>query len=155
MLSGVALAYSALPLETIERYGLARRLVCRGGEPELQFHRSDAERVLPVWHGDRLRLVIWGNRRGESRKLPCVEWTWLRSVEEGKWRAWKATEVDVPATMLLDGNVWYCVRQGFQALLVRDEHGIERVFGIAEEASYYYRIMTRGKWMPLLIGERI
>jgi hypothetical protein len=42
-----------------------------------------------------------------------------------------------------------------RGLLVRDEWGRERVFGIAEPASYYYRIMTKGRWMPVLIGERI
>jgi hypothetical protein len=155
MLKGVALAYSALPLVLIEERGLGRRVACRGGEPEVRFLWSDHARVLPVWHEDRQKLVAWGNQRGESRTLPCTGWTWLRSVEDGKWRPWKPVEVDVPATMLLDGDIWYCVRQGFRALLVHDEKGAERVFGIAEEASYYYRIMSRGKWMPLLIGERI
>jgi hypothetical protein len=57
--------------------------------------------------------------------------------------------------MLRDGAVCYCVRQGVRGLLVRNEAGVERAFGIAEPASYYYKIMTRGMWMPLLIGERI
>jgi hypothetical protein len=38
---------------------------------------------------------------------------------------------------------------------VRAEEVVERDFGIAEPASYYYRIMTKGRWMPVLIGERI
>jgi hypothetical protein len=57
--------------------------------------------------------------------------------------------------MLRDGNVWYCVQQGFRALLVRDEAGQERIYGLCEEASSSYRIMCRGAWMPLLIGQRI
>jgi hypothetical protein len=28
------------------------------------------------------------------------------------------------------------------------------VYTICEPASYYYRVMTRSSWMPLLIGER-
>jgi hypothetical protein len=144
-----------LPSELIERHGLGRRVVRRGGESEVQFLWRDAEPLLPVWHEGTLRLVTWGNRRGERKSLPCAGWTWLATVEAGKWRQWGAVEVDVPATMLLDGNVWYCVQQGFRALLVRDEDGKERVFGVCEEASYYYRIMCRGAWMPLLIGQRI
>ena len=57
--------------------------------------------------------------------------------------------------MLRDGAVCYCVRQGVRGLLVRNEAGVERAFGIAEPASYYNRVMTKGWWMPLLVGERI
>ena len=45
--------------------------------------------------------------------------------------------------------------QGGRGLLVRDEEGVERAFGSAEPASYYNRVMTKGWWMPLLVGERI
>jgi hypothetical protein len=38
---------------------------------------------------------------------------------------------------------------------VRDEAGRERAFGIAEPAGSHYRIMARGRRMPLPIGERI
>jgi hypothetical protein len=155
VVTGVALAWSELPLELIEHHDLARRAVDRGGEREVQFLWSDAERLVPVWHGDALKLVTWGNRRGESRVLPCTGWTWQESVGGRRWEYHCPEAVDIPATMLRDGVVWYCVRQGVRGLLVRDEQGVERVFGIAEPASYYYRIMTKGRWMPVLIGERI
>jgi hypothetical protein len=57
--------------------------------------------------------------------------------------------------MLLHGKVWHGVTQGVRGLLVRDERGRERAYGVCEPSSYYYYIMTSGKWMPLLIGERI
>lgn len=57
--------------------------------------------------------------------------------------------------MAVENGVWFPIRQGIRALLIRDERGVERVFLIGEPASHYYRIMTRGEWMPVLIEERI
>jgi hypothetical protein len=61
--------------------------------------------------------------------------------------------VDVPAKVSLDGDSWFCVRRGFQALLVEDEKGFRQVFGTAEEASSYYCVMIRIRWVPVLTGE--
>jgi hypothetical protein len=30
------------------------------------------ERLLPVWRNGQLQILRWGNRRGESRHLPCT-----------------------------------------------------------------------------------
>src|SRR4051812_22802157 len=75
MFSGVALALSELPLDLMQRRGLARRVHDRGGELEVQFLHRDHERALPVWLDGQLHVLPWGNRRGESRLLPCTGWT--------------------------------------------------------------------------------
>jgi hypothetical protein len=62
--------------------------------------------LLPVWHEGRLLLVRWGNRR-ESRRLPCTGWTWLSTVEAGRWTGYGAELVDVPATLGLENGVWF------------------------------------------------
>jgi hypothetical protein len=62
--------------------------------------------------------------------------------------------VDVPATLGLENGVWFQVRQGVRGLLVRDEGKVARIYLVCEPASYYYRVMTRSEWMPVLIGER-
>jgi hypothetical protein len=37
-----------------------------------------------------------------------------------------------------------------------DRGGSEAVaYPLVEPASHYYRVMTRGAWMPVLVGERI
>ncbi len=46
-------------------------------------------------------------------------------------------------------------RDAAPGLPMRDEKGREKAYGVCEPASHYFRIMTRGNWMPLLIGERI
>ena len=155
MFSGVALALSELPLELIARHDLERCAHDRGGEREVQFLFREAERLLPVWHEGQLRLLRWGNRRGESRYLPCTGWTWQATVESGGWADRDAAAVVVPATMGLDRGVWYRIRQGVRGLLVADEQGVERVYVICEPASHYYQVMTRGLWMPVLVDERI
>src|SRR5262249_19350764 len=87
MFAGVSVALGELPVELIERHGLRRCVHDRGGEPELRFLLADAERVLPVWLDGQLQIVRWGNRRGQSRGLPCTAWTWLATVEAGAWAA--------------------------------------------------------------------
>jgi hypothetical protein len=145
MLSGIALALSQLPLEVIKRHGLERCIHDRGGEQELQFLFADSERLLPVWREGQLQVFRWGNRRGESRHLPCMAWTQIDTVEKGGWGERPVELVVIPATMGLDKSVWYPIRQGMRGLVVHDEHGCPRVYVICEPSSHYYQVMTRGK----------
>lgn len=155
MCTGIALAASALPLELIDRHRLQGRFHDRGGEREVQFLYRQRPCLLPVWHEGQLRIVRWGTRRGEGRVLPYTGWTWRATVEAGRWAPWGAESVEIPATMALERGVWYKVRQGLRGLIVGDERGIPVVYIICEPASHYYEVMTRSRWMPVLIDERI
>src|SRR5260370_22488332 len=154
MFGGVALSWNSLPLELLEQRDLQRRVHERGGEREIQFLFRDRVGILPVWHEGQLRLVTWGTRRGQSRYLPCTGWTWLATVESGMWVNYGAQMIDIPATMGLENGVWYQIREGIRGLLVTDEAGVDRVYMICEPSTYYYRVMTRSDWMPVLINER-
>jgi hypothetical protein len=156
MFAGIALALSELPVELIGRHGLERRIYDRGSEREVQFLFADADRVLPVWRDGRLEILRWGNRRGESARLPYTAWTQLDTVEGGGWGECRVEPVVIPATMGLDQGIWYRVRQGMRGLVVHDERGCPRIYVICEPASHYYQVMTRGsRWMPALVNERI
>jgi hypothetical protein len=155
MLTAVALPRSALPLRLIDHHRLDPLTHERGGEKELQFHFAANVPLLPVRHEGQLRIVRWGCRRGESRVLPVGGWTRSTRVESGYWSECGAEAADVPASLALDGGVWYAIRQGVRGVLVRDESGAERAYLICEPASHYYAVMTRSAWMPVLIGERI
>src|SRR5262249_31625050 len=155
MCTGIALAYSELPLELIERHGLESRVHDRGGEREVRFLYRAAERVLPAWHEGQLQVVRWGSRRGQTRVLPCTGWTWREAVEKGRWAAWEGAEVAVPATMGHENGVWFKIRQGVRGVLVHDESGEAVVYLLVEPASHYYQTMTKSPRMPVLIGERI
>jgi hypothetical protein len=98
--------------------------------------------------------VRWGNRRRESRRLPCTGWTWLSTVEAGRWTGYGTELVHVPATLGLENGVWFQIRQDVRSVLVRNEGKVARVYLIREPAAYYYLAMTRSEWMPVLIGER-
>jgi hypothetical protein len=149
MLSGVSLVLSEVPLELFDRHGLNRHIYDRGGELEVQFHFADAERLIPVRRSGRSEILRWGNRRGESPRLPCTAWTQLETVEGGE-------PVVIPATMGLEKGVWYWVRPGIRGLLIHDEERLSRVYVVCEPASHYYQKKTHGsRWMPVLIGERI
>jgi hypothetical protein len=156
MLSGTALALSEMPVELIVRHGLERRMCDRGGEREVQFLFADSERLLPVWRNGRLEVLRWGNRRGESARLPCTAWTQRGTIDSGGWGECGVEPVVIPATMGLDKGVWYRIRQGIHGLVAADERGQPRVYVICEPSSHYYQVMTRGsRWMPALIDERI
>jgi hypothetical protein len=117
--AGIALAYSELPQELIDRH----RVHDRGGEPEVRFLFRDRDRVLPVWLDGRLQVVRWGNRRGQSRALPCTAWTWTATLEGGGWGELEAVPVVMPAKLGLDRGVWYHIREGVRGVVVRDEQG--------------------------------
>lgn len=148
MIRGTSLAAHMLPVGLADP---ARRFE-RGGEAEYQFLWSAEDRLLPIWDNGRLRLATWACQRGESRWLPCCPATQLSTVEEGAWRPFRPRRVQVPCCLILEGGVWALVREGVEAILVRDERDIERVYLLVEAASHYWQIMTRGQWMPVLIG---
>jgi hypothetical protein len=153
MLTGVALALSELPLPLLD--SLTPRVHNRGGEAEVRFLFRCAERLLPLWLDGQLLLARWGSRRGETRALPLSGWTWQSTVEAGGWAHCHAAPAVIPATLGLDGGIWYRVRQGVRALAVSDERGRLCAYPIVEPSSHYYQVMTRSPWMPCLVGERI
>jgi hypothetical protein len=155
MFGGVALALSELPEELVEQHRLWGRIHHRGGEPEVRFLARERERLLPVWLDGQLQVVRWGNRRGQSRRLPCTAWTWRATVAAGGWESLEPAEVEVPAVMGLDRGVWFQIREGVKGVAVRDERGEPVVYVLVEPASHYYRVMTRSAWMPVLVGEVI
>ena len=155
MCMGIALAWSELPTELIERHGLERRVHERGGEREIRFLYRDRQPRLPVWRDGQILIVRWGNGRGQSRFLPRTGWTWLSTIQEGYWRSLNPIAVDIPGTLGLDRGVWFRIRQGIRGLLVPDERGIAVAYMICEPASHYYQVMTRSNRMPVLIEERI
>jgi hypothetical protein len=102
-----------------------------------------------------LQIVRWGNRRGQSRCLPCTAWTWKATLEEGGWSDREPVPAVIPATMGLDRGVWFRIREGVRGVAVRDEQGSPVVYVLCEPATHYYRVMTQSESMPVLVGELI
>jgi hypothetical protein len=127
----------------------------RGGEQEFRFLLQERERVLPVWLDGQLRIVRWGNRRGQRRTLPFTAWSWITTLESGGWAQWEPQPVVIPATMCIDNGVWFHVSQGVRGIAVRDERGCPVVYVLVEPSTHYYQVMTRSVWMPSLVGELI
>jgi len=154
MLAGIALALSEIPLELMKQERLARCVYQRGGEFEVQFLLSEPNRVLPVWLNGRLQILRWGNRRDQSRVLPCTAWSRLSTLEEGGWGE-RAETVIIPASLVLDGKVWFWIREGIRGVIAEDERRQTVVYPLLEPATHYYQIMTRSDWAPSLINEVI
>jgi hypothetical protein len=151
---GVAIAESELPAELLGPPELAGRVFCRGGEREVRFLWDMQPRLLPVRRGGRISLVAWGSSDRRSR-LPTTCWTWIESVEAGKWNAFEPELVTIPSNFALDRGVWYLAREGIRGVLVKDEEGEDVVYMVCKQPSRYYAVMTKGTRQPVLLGDQI
>src|SRR5436309_1076320 len=118
MCVGVAVPWDDLPTHLLARPDVRRRRYRRAASrPEVRFLFRDAERLLPVLVEGELRLLRWGARRGDRSGLPCTGWTWLDSLERGRWAALAPEPAVIPAAFALDGGVWFMVEQGVKAIV--------------------------------------
>jgi hypothetical protein len=155
MCHAVALPVSDVPTSLLDGGALDDRVHNRGGESEVRFSWWNKPPVLPVMLDGRLQLVTWGNRNRAVRSLPTTGWTWRATIEAGQWSALKPKWVVIPATYAFTGGVWFRLKKGMLGLLVRTPNGDPVVYVICDEATRYYRVMTRSEFMPVLIDEVI
>jgi hypothetical protein len=94
-----------------------------------------------------LLVVGWGNRRGVCQ-LPPTLWTSTATIAAGRWSHTDAEECVIPATLRLDGGMWFPVGSEVRGLVVTDEQRRQRVYVVVEPASNYFRTMTKSRWQP-------
>jgi hypothetical protein len=151
MIGGIAVREFAV--DAVDEARLRQRTRTREGQPEIYFLLSDAERLLPVCLAARNHIVLWGARRGQG--LPQTSWVQIDSLEAGRWDALEPAEAVIPASRALDNGIWYDVREGVRAIVLRDPRGVLVAYPLVEQASHYYQGMTGSDWMPCLIRQRI
>ena len=155
MCFGIALPIDALPEELVKRY--PHRVATREPEAtgELRFTFRDPVAELPVWHGNQLEVLAWGNRDDRTSRLPRTGWCRQESLEEGRWSWLQPEMVEIPAALGLEKGVWFLITEGIRGVLVHDEHGRPHVYMLTQPASHYYQIMTRHNRMPVLLGQQM
>lgn len=150
-MQGIALLASELPEEFLHREAITRRTHLRGDLREIRFFWHQTYPILPVLVDGEIRLVRWGNRDRKG-KLPLTGYTWVQSIQEGKWTEMEPKPVVILASMGIENGVWYPIREGIQGILVRDELDQPRVYMVCKEPTRYYFVMTRAKMQPVLVG---
>ena len=155
MFGGVALPLDRIPGALVAQHDLGVRVYHRLGVPELHFLTREEPRLLPVLLDGVLRILSWGNRRGDSSKLPLTLWTSLATIEAGGWGEARIEEAVIPATLAFDSGIWYAASGGVRGLVVADEKEVRRVYPIVEPASHCYAIMCNSKWMPCLVEQAL
>lgn len=155
MCDGISLNMEDLPLELIRRFALENRIVRRSetATPEIRFLHRAKPRRLPAWFHSRLEILTWGNADGRILELPRTSWIERERLEVGDWKI-PLEKVVIPAALGFDRGIWYQIKEGIVGLVA--SRGTDRaLFMLTEEASHYYRTMTRNDRMPVFIGERI
>ena len=155
MCIAIALARREVPKEVIDRFRLERRCHAEADREEFRFRFDDPDPRLPIRRDGQFLVVRWGNTRNRSRALPRSCWTWRETIESGYWAKIGAVKVEIPASLALEGGVWYPLRRGIWGVLAPDERGKAVVFVACEPSTSYYRTMTRSDRMPMFIGETI
>lgn len=155
MCEGIALNLEDLPLELVRRFALGNRVARRGetAPPEIQFLHRMKPRRLPAWLHNRLEILTWGNSDGRLPELPWTSWVERERLDAGEWKI-PFEKVVIPAVLGYDRGIWYQIKEGIVGVVVpRGKDSV--LFMQTEEASHYYRTMTRNDRMPVFIGERI
>jgi hypothetical protein len=143
--AGVAIPWDDLPTWMLALPAVRRRRYRRGSSrPEARFLMRDPDRLIPVLLHGQLRLLPWGAKRGDRSGLPCTGWTWRSTVAAGWWARVRPGQGRlVPRQPGDSGARGQWAQRGPVAYVV------------VEPASHYYRVMTRSRWMPCLVGQTI
>lgn len=157
MCAGLAVERRNIPDALVEKYKLGDRVVTRkeGIEPEVHFLFRAPKAILPVWYGNELTIMEWGNRDNKLSRLPKTGWARIESLQAGKWDYLHPQEVDIVASYGLEKGVWFQVAEGMKGILVQDEKGLPHVYMLTKPATHYYQVMTRHDREPLFIGRDI
>jgi hypothetical protein len=142
-------------LDITEGRWINERIRTWDSHPEMYFLLTDRERVLPVYQGGKTRVLPWGARRDQWQSLPPSPWVRAEDLDAGRLAALEPVDAVIRASRAVDGDVWFDVRVGVRAVLVRDGLGAPVVYPLVEKASCYYRGMTGSDWMPCLLRQRI
>src|SRR5438874_11646191 len=134
MCAGIAVERRAIPDALVEKYRLGDRLVTRkaGVEPEIHFLFRAPKALLPVWIGNQLEIVEWGNRDNKLSRLPKTGWCRTESLEKGVWQHLRPESVEIPACYGLEKGVWFQIAEGLRGILVRDEKTMPHVYMLTQ-----------------------
>jgi hypothetical protein len=159
MCRALAILKNRINLELIEEYNLRSHVRQRSdaAEEEIVFDFADRshEPRLPVLHDGQMLIYDWGNRGGRVPKLPKTGWCRQESLQAGTWRWLEPEPVVIPAQFGLEKGVWFSITDGVKGVVVLDQQKHPHVYMLTQEASTYYRNMTKHDRMPVLVGEQI
>lgn len=120
-----------------------------GDEVRVSFMRNGA--LLPVHYGGENQLIMWGNKVNAG--VPRTGYCRVESLEAGKWQWLSPERAVVLASSALVNGVWFQVRQGIEAVLVRDARGEKHCYILTQPSTHYFKVMTGSLRMPMLVNQ--
>ncbi|WP_145269728.1 hypothetical protein [Tautonia plasticadhaerens] len=143
-----------MPTELVGRPELRRRAFGGESPPEYRFALADPRPRIPIRRDGTIQFARWGNFDGRSRRLPRTALARLSGVQAGEWARFGAVPVEIAASFWAHNGAWVFVREGIRGVLAPDEQGWAVCFVVCEPSTNYYKNMTGGAWMPVLIDQR-
>ncbi len=118
---------------------------------EVLIRVNDKNAYLSVYYDGKIELVEWGIQFPKNNKK--IFFCKKESLISGKWAFVFKKNVQVNASFALSRGVWFQVRQGLSAVMMKNINGEKCVCIITEPSTHYFEIMTGSKRMPVLINQ--
>lgn len=79
----------------------------------------------------------------------------LEKLQKGFLQNAAANRVRVKANRAHESGVWFAIREGIEAILLKPPHKDPELYLLTTPSTHYYKTMTGASRMPLLIGQVI
>lgn len=115
----------------------------------------DKEAYLPIKILSENRFVLWGNKNNPRLRVPLGAFLAFENIKSGQISQLKPKIVDVIANAAQENGIWFQIKVGIKAILIKDIYGKEHAYILTMPATHYFKTMTRSEKMPVLIKQVI
>lgn len=110
---------------------------------------------LPICGANGNRFVKWGNKSCLGVRAPLGAFCKSESLKSGYLSQLRPKIVEVIANAAQENGIWFQIKQGIRAVLIKDSLGNEFVYILTLPSTHYYKTMTRAERMPVLVNQVI
>lgn len=110
---------------------------------------------LPIRTSNGNKFVKWGNKSCLGVRAPLGAFCKIESLKSGYVAQLRPKVVEVIANAAQENGIWFQVKQGIRAVLIKDRLGNEFAYILTVPSTHYYKTMTRAERMPVLVGQVI
>jgi len=147
MCGGIVASFGRIPKDELAKIYSEQEIEQfeKNGEFESSFR--DKRPVLPIFEGEDVKLIDWGNREDKA-PFPVTGWARQESLLQHKWDNWKPKRVTILANEGVEKGKSFEVKGDLKGILI-EQDGDKRVYMITEAADNKYKKYTKHDRMPV------